>query len=275
MAGSSGAIIIVVMLVICCCCLAALGAAWYENWTCSLGFGNSCSTTTSPSTVPTTPTDPRSAIWATGQKLQGDPLEIGTAHDILFETNGAKPSGYSGSVSYTISLDLNVAQLSNGTWRNIFEHGLRDTDPTINDFNNGPGPNYRRPSMYITPGGTPNGSAPNSVIHYVHSTTTNENLNVFSQVIPIGSWFNITVTVGSGTMTMYMNGAPSTFSVTQGFNVTITGANFTWFTTDYPWVWNRLNYPQSGSVKVANAYFWNSVLTPTQIASLAIPSGGV
>ena len=60
MAGSSGAIIIVVMLVICCCCLAALGAAWYENWTCSLGFGNSCSTTTSPSTVPTTP--PPSAI---------------------------------------------------------------------------------------------------------------------------------------------------------------------------------------------------------------------
>ena len=51
MAGNSSVMIIVLLLVFMLCCGAA-GVAYYEGWTCSVGFGNSCS---SSSSTPSTP----------------------------------------------------------------------------------------------------------------------------------------------------------------------------------------------------------------------------
>jgi len=274
MAGSSSMIIIIIMAAIVCSFVAS-GVSWYMNWTCPLGVGNSCSSTSTSDSTSDSATDPRQAVWSTGQSIQSAPLEIGTSSDIPFTTS---PTGYATQTapSYTITMDINVAKVAPG-WRNIFEHGKRDTDMT-NDWlpnDGGPGTVYRRPSLYIDAAGS-YGTVDNCLV-YVHSDTNNANGTVITPTIDIGKWFNITAVVDSGKMTLYYNGVEKTFPASWSAHSNLS-TTFNWFATDQPWTWARKNYadPTFGSVQVGNVYFWPSALTAAQILTVGtIPSSAI
>lgn len=88
-----------------------------------------------------------------------------------------------------------------------------------------------------------------------------------TQPLPMdGTWTNIAWTVGSGTITLYVNGVANGTAPT----------NVNWPSPDPVWKWGESGQPplapsQTTSMKVANAYFWPSVLADTDLAKLKIP----
>jgi len=197
--------------------------------------------------------DPRSAVWLTGQMIQGAPLEI-SAQTIPFTF---EPSGIdtSAAPSYTMSMDINIAE-TGSSWRNVFNNGTHDCCDA----------NARHPAMFIT--GTDYGT-PNK-IHIVQNSVEDVNKNIVSDfAATLGKWFNVTWVVSGGVLSTYFNGVA---------DKTVSGT-FNWGTAPPQWRWNQ--YVQEyttrtentkGSVKVANVYFWKAPLTASQITKLAVPA---
>jgi hypothetical protein len=85
MAGNSNAIIILLIFG-CVCCLVLCGLSWYQGWTCSLGLGNSCSSSSSTSSTPSTSTDggPSTSTPSTTDPLTDYTLSTGTLNNMDF-----------------------------------------------------------------------------------------------------------------------------------------------------------------------------------------------
>jgi len=152
-----------------------------------------------------------------------------------------------------MSFDLYVTGTA-PSWRNIFAH---------NAVNNDGG--ARAPSVYLT--GTD--AAPANRVHYNFLKPNGsggliQGASVGSVVVPQNQWYNVTITCDGSTAHVYMNG---TLDSTADF----TGP-FTWPTTDDPWNWCNSDFSQGGSLKVANTYFWPTVLTTDQISKLKVPT---
>jgi hypothetical protein len=115
------------------------------------------------------------------------------------------PSGISTSqpVSYTMSMDINIAQ-SGPSWRNVFNNGSHDCcDGTS-----------RRPAMFIVG----NDWQPANRVHIVHGANEDNNRTSFPTLqLPLGQWFNVTWVVNNGTLSTYFNGVPDA-TVTGTFN---------------------------------------------------------
>jgi len=215
------------------------------------------SQSSSPAPAPDSPapapaaTDPRASVWASGQSIQSAPLDTQTTAPFA-----TPPTGYSGTPTYSMSLDINIAQTATG-WRNIFSHS-----PATND---GIVANARKPSLWVT-GGPGQGNPPNRM-HIIHQTGTNDNTNIVTTFAATpGTYFNLTWVVSGGVLKAYINGVLDTSG-------TISGA-FTWPSPDQPWTWMNPTGATGklGSITVANVYWWNSALTDAQVAQLKIPT---
>jgi hypothetical protein len=157
-------------------------------------------------------------------------------------------------------MDLNVEK-SASNWRTIL------TSKNDSDWANGqPAGNTRRPAIYIS---GLNVSGPNrmQVGHQGATLPGQMALNV-NQEISLAKWFNFTYTVDAASkkVTTYINGIKydeATFPEAPA-----------WASPSTEWYWNNDTYKQNGngSIKVANAYFFQSVLSAADVAKLAIPT---
>ena len=246
-----------------CACLVLVGIAIGIYF--AVKGGEEDTTGTPPAPAPAT--DPRSTVWTTGQKLQGDPLEIGTAV-VPLTTQPTLPT----TATYSISMDLNVAETS-PSWRTILtsKDGC-DWDHTASK----PTSNSRRPVIYIA--GTDVGARVSQLC--INHTDSGGNwqgdgfqLNGVDRTgadFTLGKWFNLTVTMDSASKTgkLYIDG-------TLKGNFTAPNA-FAWASPVTTWTWGNTCYTDRGrntqSIKVANAYFFQSVLTDAQVSKLVVPS---
>ena len=247
----------VIGIVVFCCLviLATVLGVYFTNVSCP-SFGSACSPGPAPAPGPApgpAATDPRQAVWASGQSIQSAPLEISTS-TIPFAT---APTGITSNAapSYTMSMDINIAQ-TGPSWRNVFNNGSHDCCDI----------NARHPAMFITGSDT----APPNRIHIVQNAVEDVNKNIVSNfAATLGTWFNVTWVVNNGTLSTYFNGVA---------DATATGT-FNWGAKNMQWRWNEYiqeyttrTQNTQGSVQVANVYFWPSALTAAQIANLKLPS---
>lgn len=205
----------------------------------------------SPAPAPVA-TDPRASVWASGQSIQSAPFDTQVAPTTFTKP----PTGYSGTPTYTMSLDINIAQTA-PNWRNIFSHA-----PADSDWNN---PLQRRPSLYVTGSGA--AGPPANRMHIIHATAGADNTNIITTFAATpGTYFNLTWVVSGGVLKTYINGVLDTTG-------TVSGA-FTWPSPDQPWTWMHTGAAanKTGAITVANVYWWNSALTEAQIAQLKIPA---
>lgn len=261
--------IIVILLLVGCCCMSSCisSGLWATNVLCdttsaeSQIVGMNCAAVyDSSAPAPGSATDPRSTVWTTGQKLQGDPLEIGTAETPL----GTQPT-LPTTATYSISMDLNIEQTS-PNWRAIL------TSKDGPDWNaDAVIPNTRRPLIGITGANAP--PADQIFINHTDSASAYQghalDLNGTRRTgadYTFGKWFNLTVTLDSAAKVgkLYINGTKKgEFTAAQPF---------AWPSPSTTWSWNSSAYGKTGSIKVANAYFFSTVLTDAQISQLAVPS---
>ena len=241
------------------CCLVLAAAIYFSTQSSGSPSGSSPSGSSpsgspsgSPAPAPAA-TDPRQAVWSSGQSIQSAPLEISTT-----TTNFATaPTGITttSAPSYTMSMDINIAQ-TGPSWRNVFNNGSHDCCDA----------NARHPAMFITG----SDASPPNRIHIVHNASEDVNRNIVSNfAATLGQWFNVTFVVNGGVMSTYFNGVA---------DATVSGT-FNWGSQNMQWRWNEYiqeyttrTQNTQGSVQVANVYFWNSALTASQIAQLKIPS---
>jgi hypothetical protein len=162
-------------------------------------------------------------------------------------------------------MDLNIAETS-PSWRVILE----STDGT--DWVGGrPNVNTRRPLIGITGNDAP----PYNQIFVNHTGSDSawqgdglwlNGVRRTGADFTLGQWFNWTVTMDSTAKVgkVYINGTKKgEFTVDQPF---------VWPNPRTTWTWNNTTYGNTGSIKVANAYFFTSVLTDTQVSKLVLPS---
>jgi hypothetical protein len=161
---------------------------------------------------------------------------------------------------YTVSFDLKYASTGT-TWREILGSNVWPTGQTGS---------YRRPLFSLT-GTAPNNAGANHfiVIHAPASVqlAAGYGTGLFSSgTYSPGVWYNIVFTVDStNTVKLYVNGTLDT-------SYTYSSA-LSWDST--PWYWRPTNggVPSTDkSIQVANAYFWSSVLSSSDISKLSIPS---
>lgn len=260
--GSGSMIIIVVVFLL--LSLAAVLGVYFSKVTCPT-FGSDCpapSPAPAPAQAPApapAALDPRATVWAMGQKLQGDPLEIGTAV-VPLSPQPTLPA----TVKYSMSMDLNIAN-QHSKWRNILSsnNGVHDWD----NANNHVMPNTRRPLISLTGDDYP--PANRVVFHHADAAIPPIVPGIISGGgdFTLGQWFNLTIIVDSKIQTMYING------INKG---TITSTvDPVWPSPTTTWSWNNTTFNTwgvNGSVKVANAYFFPSVLTEAQVVSLKVPT---
>jgi len=184
------------------------------------------------------PTDPRQSVWSSGQSIQGSSVVITAATP---PTPANQPTGLTTGAavnSYTISIDIKTSGKSAGWFR---------------VYGSDPHPGY--PGIWIKP-------TPEPGVIRIHFGPAAIDIPA-DKPVPFNSWVNIVVVYDStaGTGTIYLNG-------TQVVTGTIPA--FTWPSN------LNMNFNVGKladiNVSVANTYWWNSVLTPSQIAQLAVPS---
>lgn len=195
---------------------------------------------------------PKETLLASGQAIQVAEVEISTSPPAF-----TAPTGMSSNVSYSCSMDVNIAQ-AGPSWRNIMNNGDPDWPP---------GTVSRRPAVFITG----NDAAPPNRIHIVHGSTEDQNRNIVTAFAATpGTYFNITWVVDAGKLTTYINGRKDTAGTVNG--------TFTWGTNAWKWNAYLTQYPQrrentAGSVKVKNVYWFNKPLSDADVATLTGTSG--
>jgi len=255
---TSKALPILIVLVVCCCVSSVTaGGLWAGNVFCDTSkpgdqaVGMNCaavyerSPAPAPAPAPAGPTDPRSAVWSTGQLIQGAPLEVNKSitAPIAFTTF---PQPAAGTPTYTMSIDINVAQGST-IWRAIMQNGAPGGTTYV-----------RQPWVNVV------ADAGALRLEGGHTSMAGAGQTLFPVATGFGTWFNYTFTVNSTAYTAYING-------TQVGRYAYTAAEGppTWKAVQ-TWEWSGGN--TLTSIQVANTYFWPSVLTPAQIAQLKVPS---
>jgi len=204
-----------------------------------------------PAPVPP-PTDPRQLVWSTGQKIQSEPLDISKYTNATeFKT---KPTGYATQTTpmYTISFDVYVSATQTN-WNAIFTHGALDNWDGAK-----PKPNGRLPFVEFYKNSTrllvEHAGKQGSTITRHHASS--------AQGLPTNQWVNITISVNNGTATVYRNGSTE---------ASFTGKFYWPDAANDKWYWAPSG-PLTGTVKVANFYFWTSALSPSQIGILRVPT---
>ena len=278
---------IIAFIIICCCLLSssATGLAYYENWTCSLGFGNSCSSSPvpdtsgsspgpspsrgpgpSPSRGPAPPTDPRSSVWSKGQLIQSAPLEIiqGVTAPIMFATQPILPA----TVTYSVSMDMFITRQSAG----YLEFLASNTGDSWEGPNGGhPALTSNHPLAFVVPAADAGHVGGIGVRH--NDATTNwdpmEPATISNTVkAKYGQWFNFVFRINGSTKKVetYIDGV-----LAGSTNYTNTP---TWDSVPGRWSYGTSwKYNQdAGSTKVANVYFFNTYLADADIPKLKIPS---
>lgn len=194
-----------------------------------------------------TTASPRDTLLSSGQAIQVAEAEISTSPPAF-----TAPTGMSSTVSYSCSMDVNIAQ-AGPSWRNIMNNGDPDWPP---------GTVSRRPAVFITG----NDAAPPNRIHIVHGSTEDQNRNIVTAFAATpGTYFNLTWVVDAGKLTTYINGQKDTAGTVNG--------TFTWGTNAWKWNAYLTQYPSrkentAGSVKVKNAYWFNKALSDADVATL-------
>jgi hypothetical protein len=154
-------------------------------------------------------------------------------------------------------MDINIEKASTA-YRFVMANGIRGNTALV-----------RQPWVNVVP------STPLK-LEVGHSASDGGDQTEIPVATGFGKWFNLTFTVNSTACTMYINGT----QVGQWTYTTATGGPPTWPATP-AWRWsdaaaaslqNGIAANTQGSIKVANAYYWPSVLTTAQIAKLSIPS---
>lgn len=190
---------------------------------------------------------PKDTLLASGQAIQVPEVEISTAPPAF-----TAPTGLSSNVSYSMTMDVNIAQ-AGPSWRNIMNNGDPDWPP---------GTVSRRPAVFITG----NDAAPPNRIHIVHGSTEDQNKNIVTSFAATpGTYFNLAWVVDGGKLTTYINGTKDAAGTVNG--------TFTWGTNAWKWNAYLTQYPTrkentAGSVKVKNAYWFNKALSDADIATL-------
>ena len=250
----STAVMGIFALCVCLVCVVIAVAIYYSTQS-----EDTSSPSASPSPSPAA-RDPRATVWTTGQLLQSAPLEIGTAV-VPLSPQPTLPA----TATYSISMDLNIAA-THTTWRCILE-----SVDGVDWINNMPKPNARRPLIGITG----NDALPADQIFLNHTDASSvfqgdglwaNNARRQGADYTLGKWFNWTATVDSSSKTakIYVDGIlKGSFAAAQPF---------AWPNPVTTWTWNNSTYSKTSSIKVANAYFFPSVLTDAQVASLKVPT---
>jgi Concanavalin A-like lectin/glucanases superfamily len=249
---ASSTMMIALLAAVCVCCVCVAVGIYFYTQNNSPAPSPDTSGTPGPAPAPG-PVDPRASVWASGQSIQSAPFDTQAA-TTAFTTS---PTGYSGTPTYTMSLDINIEKTAT-SWRNIFAH--QPTDST-GDGGNGNSSITRKPSLYITGLNSP----PANRVQVVHQQAGSDNTSIVTKFAATpGTYFNLTWVVNGGVLKAYINGV---------LDSTVSAA-FTWPSPDQPWTWMHANYAayKNGAITVANVYWWNSALTDAQVAQLAIPS---
>ena len=182
----------------------------------------------------------------TGQKIQEDPLEVGTNSSVIkFSTNPPAPA----TMAYTMTMDIFVEKAGdpakNQGWREIMA-------------NYGPETFARKPWVNIAPGT----SLTLETGHATNIAGVNPAISFTNVNMSYGKWFTLTWTVNTILFTVYVNGAKvgsRPYSTSDGIP--------NWPST-FNWHWNNVPAGNNGSVKVANVYFWPSLLPEDTISNL-------
>jgi hypothetical protein len=201
-----------------------------------------------PAPAPT-PTDPRQVVWSTGQKIQSDPLVLAATKEFT-----TKPTGYStqSTPKYTISFDVYVSETQKD-YNAIFTHGALDSWDGAK-----PKPNARLPFVEFY-----KNSTRLQVEHAEKQGNTIKRHHASSATgLPTNQWVNIVIRVENGAATVYRNGVS---------DFTFSGPFYWPDAANDKWYWAPSG-PLTGTVKVANFYFWTSALATTQIGALKVPA---
>jgi hypothetical protein len=196
-------------------------------------------------------------VWSTGQQIQSAPLDIAQYTNATEFTK--KPMGYGNQSTpqYTISFDVYVSE-NQKSWTAIFGHGRTDS---WDNATNSPKINGRVPTVMFQQGTTRY-----IVQHAQKEGNTIKNAEATSATgLPLSKWVNITISVNNGTATVYRNGVVES-SFTGKFYWP-NAANDKWY-----WSPNGSYADPTGTLKVANFYFWPSALATTQIGALKVPA---
>ena len=224
-----------------------------------------------PAPGPSGPKDPRQSVWSSGQSLLSSVTDAFTLKGKTFTT---APTGVPNTtalitatptVSYTFSMDVYLAA------------GRPDNGANLLWYHNSAAANAnpgRTPCLWILSNNWAAGykGCPHAA-HVCQDGHTEGWMaappNQSTPPVPDGVWTNITVTGSGSTMNMYINGnttpiATSTPASPLAWQVEATPTS--------AWKWDCGAVSAADQVKFANFYWWNSVLTTSQIAQLAVPS---
>lgn len=214
--------------------------------------GGSAAVPTSNAAAAST-TSPKQTLLASGQALQVNEVDISASPPTF-----TPPTGLTSNVSYTMSMDVNIAQ-AGPSWRNIMNNGAHDCcDATT-----------RRPAVFITG----NDVAPANRIHIVHGATQDNNKNIITSFAATpGTYFNLTWVVDGGTLTTYINGTrDANGSVSATFNWGSPVQN-TWRWNQYLSEYKTRTANTAGAVKVKNVYWFNRPLSAAEVTTLTSSS---
>lgn len=200
------------------------------------------------------------------QPLQVGEIEIGTNPPSF-----VKPVIDRSKVSYTMSMDVMIAQAGT-VWRNIFNSSNTDCCNTTT----------RRPAVFIS--GSNTGQA--SRILIVHGANPSNGTSFWPEhdrngdnrhaltsfAASPGVYFNVTWTVDRGTLKTYIDGVPNVQATT--------GGDFTWGEENWRWNAYLTQFPndsqfRQGSIKVKNVYWWNRPLSGAEVQNIQGSRGGV
>ena len=234
MAVGTGTIIAVVIL----CILIIVGtilAVYFTKVTCP-DFGYECTPATS-SPAPMT-ASPKENLQAQGQAIQTSELVISQATPPIVST---QPTGVTATGSFTLSIDINMTTLPNGSLMRVFGQGVH------------PG----HPGLWLFPAG----SGGDVWLRY-HIGNTAIDLVTGTAAPVYNTYYNLTAVYDATThtATLYYNGALKNSSSSidpAGFTPPAT-ANFTF---------NQQNLT-SPTVKVRNIYWFNKALTAAEVSTL-------
>jgi sugar lactone lactonase YvrE len=192
-------------------------------------------------------------ITESGQLLEPTQIDIGSANRTF--TN--QPTGLVSTVSFTISLDLQIEK-ETGSWRDLFQNVPGNTWPIDTT-------DRRKPSLHVA--GSDDGSGRRK-LWFIYSTNPggsgNFNFGISSRSFQFtpGQWFNCTCTVDgpAKTITMYINGVQTDqATTTTSFTLSTSSSAFTW----RPWNGNN-----DGYINVKNVYWWNRVISSDHVKLL-------
>ena len=203
-----------------------------------------------PGPAPSPTPGSKATILSGAQALQTAEIDISTSPPAF-----NMPTGLMTSVTYTMSMDINIAQASI-RWRSIFNSGNPDCC----------GPSTRHPAVYIT--GTQD-APPANRVRVVHAWDGNPDPGGPTTFAATpGTYFNLTWVVSGNALKTYINGSLDSTLVSAS-------GTFNWNTPSNAWKWNSYlpdpsgaNGNAAGPLKVKNVYWWNRALTAAEVATI-------